>query len=358
MDAGKRVLVTGAFGNIGRETIRVLLDRGHEVIAADIRNKGNLAVQAGLRDAGAFETVWLNITDEKQVAELVARAAPQCVIHLAALIPPGIYIDVELSRKVNLDGTRYLIEAAADLPHKPLFVLASSHTVHGYRNGARELPPLSVDLPRTGCDLYTRLKIEAEDLLTASGLQWTILRYGIVFPKAYSTRIDPLEVRIGFLVPLDSRSHGVHSEDAGYATARAAEGAAAGKVLMIGGGERWKQSQRFYMENILGAVGVGMLPEEAYLQPDPDRDASWFYVDWMDTAEGQSLLQYQRHEPEEYFQTLARQMGILRPLARLASPLVRRKMARMSPFFKGKVDRRMPGMDMDQRIDAVLSTTL
>lgn len=346
----KRVLVTGAFGNIGGETLSVLLQRGHQVVATDRRTKGNLAVEARLRKLGDFTTEWADITDQAQMEQLVQGVAPDCLIHLAALIPPGIYFDAELARKVNLDGTRYLIEAAVGLDAPPLFVLASSHTVHGYRNGARELPPLRADDPRTGCDVYTRLKIECEDLLTASGLPYTILRYGIVFPKVYSTRIDPTEVRMGFLVPLESRSHGVHAEDAGYATARSAEGDAAGKVLMIGGGERWKQRQRYYMENILGAVGVGMLPEEAYLQADPERDESWFYVDWMDTAEGEALLQYQRHEPEDYFRALAKQMGILRPLARLASPLVRRKMARLSPFYKGKADPRAPGMDLDERV--------
>lgn len=345
-----RVLVTGGFGNIGREAIAVLLERGHQVVATDMHTKGNQAVEAGLRKLGDFTTEWVDITDRAQVTALVGRVAPDCLIHLAALIPPGIYFDAELARKVNLDGTRSLIEAAVDLETPPLFVLASSHTVHGYRNGARDMPPLRPDDPRSGCDVYTRFKIECEDLLWASGLEWTVLRYGIVFPKEYSKRIDPTAVRMGFLVPLESRSHGVHVEDAGYATARSAEGDARGKVLMIGGGERWKQRQRYYMENILGAVGVGMLPEEAFLQADPERDESWFYVDWMDTAEGEALLQYQRHEPEDYFRALAKQMGILRPLARLASPLVRRKMTRLSPFYKGRADPRALGMDLDERV--------
>jgi nucleoside-diphosphate-sugar epimerase len=350
VDNARRVLVTGAFGTIGRETLGVLADRGFEVVATDLSAPGNRALEAGLRHRCAFTTEWADIADPAQVAALVERVAPGCVIHLASVIPPHVYADAERARRINLEGTRHLVEAACRLSHRPLFVLASSHTVHGYRNGARDLPPLRAADPRQGCDLYTRLKIACEDLVRASGLDWTILRYGIVFPKVYSKRIDPAGVRLSFLVPLDSRAHGVHVEDAGYATARCAEGLAVGRVLMIGGGEQWKQRQRFFMENILGAVGVGMLPESAFLQPDPARDESWYYVDWMDTAEGEALLGYQRHEPEDFFRGLSQSMGLLRPLARLASPLVRRKMARLSPFYGGEVDPGAPGMDLDERI--------
>jgi nucleoside-diphosphate-sugar epimerase len=350
MSSSGRVLVTGAFGTIGRQTLPVLMERGFEVVATDLRTRANRAVEAELLRFGDFATEWVDIAESAEIAELVERVAPGCLIHLASILPPHIYTDPGRSRRINLDSTHNLIDAAAGLAERPLFVLASSHTVHGYRNGSTDLPPLRADDPRLGCDLYTRIKIDCEDRLRASPLDWTILRYGIVFPEQYAKRIDPAAIRLSFLVPLQSRAHGIHAKDAGFATARCAEGGAVGKVLMIGGSERWKQRQRFFLENILGAVGVGMLPAEAYLQPDPDRDESWFYVDWMDTAEGEALLAYQRHEPEEYFRDLAGSMGLLRPLARLASPLVRRKLARLSPFYTGEADRRAPGMDLDERI--------
>ncbi len=350
MSSAQRVLVTGAFGTIGRETIPVLCQRGFEVVATDLRTGPNRAVEAALLRSSDFATEWVDLADSARVAGLVDRVAPGCLLHLASILPPHIYTDPARSRRINLESTHQLIDAALSLAKRPRFVLASSHTVHGYRNGSRDLPPLRADDPRRGCDLYTRIKIDCEDRLRASTLDWTILRYGIVFPKQYAKRIDPAAIKLSFLIPLQSRFHGIHAGDAGFATARCAEGGGVGKVLMIGGGERWKQRQRYFLENILDAVGVGMLPEEAYLQPDPDRDESWFYVDWMDTAEGESLLAYQRHEPEQYFRALARSMGILRPLSRLASPLVRRKLARLSPFYTGEADSRAPGMDLDERI--------
>ncbi len=350
MIANRRVLLTGAFGTIGRQTLPVLMERGFEVVATDLGTRPNRAAEAVMRRSGDFATQWVDLADGVQVAGLVEWVAPGCIIHLASVLPPHIYTDPARSRRINLASTQHLIDAALGLADRPRFVLASSHTVHGYRNGSRDLPLLRGDDPRHGCDLYTRIKIDCEDRLRASSLAWTILRYGIVFPEQYAKRIDPAAIKLSFLVPLQSRFHGIHARDAGFATARCAEEDVAGKVLMIGGAERWKQRQRYFLENILGAVGVGMLPEEAYLEPDPDRDESWFYVDWMDTAESEGLLAYQRHEPEDYFRALGRSLGMLRPLARLAAPLVRRRMARLSPFYTGESDRRAPGMDLDERI--------
>ncbi len=350
MSSAGRVLVTGSFGTIGRQTLPVLMERGFEVVATDLRTGPNRTVEREVRRFGDFATEWVDVADWARVASLVERVAPTCIIHLASILPPHIYTDPARSRRINLESTHHLIDAALGLTERPLFVLASSHTVHGYRNGSKDLPLLGADDPRQGCDLYTRIKIDCEDRLRASTLDWTILRYGIVFPEQYSKRIDPAAIKLSYLVPLQSRFHGIHARDAGFATARCADGCAAGKVLMIGGSERWKKRQRYFLENILDAVGVGMVPDEAYLQPDPARDESWFYVDWMDTAEGEALLGYQRHEPEQYFRDLARAMGMLRPLARLVSPLVRRKMARLSPFYTGEADRRAPGMDLDERI--------
>ncbi|MFH2005555.1 MAG: NAD(P)-dependent oxidoreductase [bacterium] len=350
MSESKRIVITGAFGTIGRETIGLLRERGHEVWGTDVHTKANSEVEAKLQRACKFTTNWLDITDRDQVIALVQDVQPQVVIHLASIIPPHFFDDLKRSEAINLGGTRHMIDAARGLAKPPLFILASSHTVHGYRNGARELPELAADTPRASCDGYTRIKIECEDLLLESGLPYTILRYGIVFPRVYSRKIDPAGLKINFIIPLDSRSHGCHVEDAGLATTRAAEGLAVGKTLMISGNDKWKQRQRFYIASILSAVGVGMLPEEAYVQGDPERDESWFYTDWMDTTEGQELLEYQKCDPEDYFRFLAKDMGLLRPLARLASPLVRRKIARMSPFYTGKADPKAPDTTLEDRI--------
>ena len=345
-----RILLTGAFGNIGRETIPFLAEAGCEVVALDVRTSGNVEVQARLAAGHEIATIWADVSDGARVEEAVRQARPTCIIHLASLIPPGVYADEARSLEINVQGTEHLVRAASALDPRPHLVLASSHTVHGMRNGARDQPLLAADTPRQGCDVYTRGKIACEDMVVASSLPWTILRYGIVFNAEYSRKIEDAPLRLNFLVPLDSRSHAIHPADAGLATARAATVRPEGRILMIGGGERWKQRQRYFISHILEAAGVGMLPEEAYVLPDPDHDESWYYTDWMDTSESEALLAYQHHDPEAYFQSLARSLGWLRSGARLAAPLLRRRMVRLSPFYRGGADRRQPGTTLEERL--------
>lgn len=349
-EAGRnRVMVTGAFGNIGRETIASLIDEGAEVFGLDIGTKQNRKIQAKWSRQYAFETVWVDVSDAAAVSEAILRIAPTHIIHLASIIPPHVYVNPSRSESVNVQGTDNLLRAAEQLEPKPHFIFASSHTVHGQRNGARDLPLLAADTPRKASDLYTDNKLRCEDLLQASALPWTILRYGIIFPQL-SLRMDEDALRLSFVVPLESRSHPMHVKDAGLATARSIRKAAIGKILMIGGGEKWKQRQRYYLEKIMGAVGIGMLPDSAYYQPDPERDESWYYNDWMDTEESQALLEYQQRDPEDYFAEVSAELGILRYFSKLLAPLLRRKMARLSAFYRDDPATRLPDSTLAERL--------
>ena len=94
------VLVTGAFGNVGRYTVDALLEAGAEVRAMAHeqddghrwKNRGVEIVRADLR---APETL---------------RAAVQgarVVIHLAYIIPPRALEQPKEARRVNVDGTHH-----------------------------------------------------------------------------------------------------------------------------------------------------------------------------------------------------------------------------------------------------------
>ncbi len=67
------VVVTGAFGNVGANTVGALLSRGHHVVAHDLPTLPHRAAAVRLRGRGV-ETVWGDVTDSTTVAAVVDRA--------------------------------------------------------------------------------------------------------------------------------------------------------------------------------------------------------------------------------------------------------------------------------------------
>jgi nucleoside-diphosphate-sugar epimerase len=161
-----RFLVTGASGFVGGYTCRELLDRGHAVTA--------LVRRPGSAPAGVSEVHGdLGATDGAALAEAVATATPECVIHLAAEI--ASQRSAERIRAVNVDGTRRLVEACR-AAGSPRFVFAST-VVTGDAHGA--LLDEQSELPVQTA--YGRSKQEGERLVRESGLPAAIVRPSHVY---------------------------------------------------------------------------------------------------------------------------------------------------------------------------------
>lgn len=100
--AGRRVLVTGAGGQLGTYLRAVLKGVGAEVIGTGSKAAEGVAIVADL-------------TDPEAVRQAVDRAAPEIVIHAAAFTDvDGAERDPERALAVNGDGSRFLAEAARD----------------------------------------------------------------------------------------------------------------------------------------------------------------------------------------------------------------------------------------------------
>ena len=74
-------------------------------------------------------------------------------------------------------------------------------------------------------------------------------------------------------------------------------------------------------------MGVGMLPAEAF-------STIPFCTDWLDTAESQELLRYQRYDLKDYARQVVALMGIRRYLVRLFRPIVRAWVLQRSPSYR------------------------
>ena len=69
---------------------------------------------------------------------------------------------------------------------------------------------------------------------------------------------------------------------------------------MIGGDAWWMVRASEFSSVIPKALGVGSMRIDAYRAVDPDVDEAFYYEDWMDTAEAQSLLQFQVHTLDDW----------------------------------------------------------
>jgi len=117
---GRRALVTGLRGFTGYYLARELTAAGYQVFGT---------VLPGEETGPDIFTV--DLCDRAAVAEVVERVQPDVVAHLAgiAFVAHG---DVEQIYRVNVVGTRNLLEALAAGTHKPSCVLlASSANIYG-----------------------------------------------------------------------------------------------------------------------------------------------------------------------------------------------------------------------------------
>jgi GDP-4-dehydro-6-deoxy-D-mannose reductase len=139
-----RLLVTGASGFVGGHLCDFLVQSGHEVATLS-------------RDGVVDEPV--DVCDFAAVRSSVAAHRPQGIIHLAGIAyVPEAEGDEDRAHRVNVDGTRNLLDAAADVGARVLFV--SSGAVYG--DGGGSSPPFCERSPLAPRGVYARTKADAE----------------------------------------------------------------------------------------------------------------------------------------------------------------------------------------------------
>lgn len=170
-----RVFLTGGTGLIGSHTAALLAERGHDVVALCRRG----ADTGFLRGLGC-EVVGGDVTDAAGTLVDLVRGCSH-IVHGAALVYAGD--DWPAVRRVNVEGTRNVLEAAAraGVPHA---VHLSSVAVYGTVEGeVDERTPVDGPLPQD--DYYARSKREAEREARAvearTGLAVTVLRPSSVY---------------------------------------------------------------------------------------------------------------------------------------------------------------------------------
>jgi nucleoside-diphosphate-sugar epimerase len=284
-----KLLVTGGAGRLGTELIRNIIARGYSVRAFDL-SQVPWEVLKEIPDVEVFKG---NITYPDNVSE--ACEGVDGVLHLAALLPPRTEANRDLTMRVNVEGTRNIIEALKVRPETPL-IFASSISTYGPT--ADEQPPIRESSPQIAHDNYSKSKIEAERIVTASDTPYVVLR---IAPIAVADLIELPDI-----IPYraDQRVEFVYVGDAAWALYSAFEKKEAlSGTFNIAGGESWQMTGVEYIEGFYRALGVDIEPRfsEVYTA-----------IDWYDTSKGR-FLGYQRVTFNGFIEKLravAEQLGL------------------------------------------------
>src|SRR5690348_16460823 len=122
-----RVVITGGCGFLGRRLALQMLQREDvgELLLFD-----NAHSALPLPDDGRLKLATGDIADREAVARVISAGADS-VFHLAAVVSGQAEADTDLGYRVNLDGTRAVLDACRALGTCPRVVFASSLAVYG-----------------------------------------------------------------------------------------------------------------------------------------------------------------------------------------------------------------------------------
>jgi D-erythronate 2-dehydrogenase len=124
-----RILIVGAAGMVGRKLVERLVRDG--ALGAEPVSELTLVDLARAESFGV-EILAADVAEQGVAEELVA-SRPDVIFHLAAVVSGEAEADLEKGYRVNLDGTRLLLDALRreDPGYRPRVVFASSIAVFG-----------------------------------------------------------------------------------------------------------------------------------------------------------------------------------------------------------------------------------
>jgi UDP-glucose 4-epimerase len=282
-----RVLITGAAGHFGPSLCRTFLSDGAEVRVLLHRRKIK-----GM--STAVETVWGDLTQPDSVKRVVEGV--DAVVHLAAMVEPMTEKNPELASRINVGGTKTIVNLVKDRGVSIPFVYISSVAVFGPTPDATEC--LHSDRnPCNPASVYARTKVQAENVIRESGIDYVILRLTSVPYEKLG--LNDVKYQM-FIVPLETRIEFCHQDDANLAIVNSVKyfDKVKGRTLLISGGPTQRMRYKDLVAVSMGTFGLPLPPRHKFAK-EP------FALDWYDTSDSQALLNYQNKTLDDYSKDLA-----------------------------------------------------
>lgn len=162
----KRILITGAFGQLG-EAVAQELQPHFDLLATDIIIPLDHSFYCPVQN--------LDIVDRKHVYDVVEKYEPDIIVNLAAYTDvDGCESKRELAWNVNVKGTEHLLESVKGQGVK--FIQISSDYIFDGRSG-----PYDESAVPNPINYYGRTKLGAENAVRGSMNPWVILRTNVLY---------------------------------------------------------------------------------------------------------------------------------------------------------------------------------
>ncbi|HRZ97987.1 MAG TPA: NAD(P)-dependent oxidoreductase, partial [Paludibacter sp.] len=176
MEQFLNVLLTGASGTVGTEVLKQLVEI--ENVRLSVFDKKTVATTKLFASvSNRINIIYGDLCNEKDIVKIPCNI--DAAIHLAAIIPPIADEKPALTYKVNVLGTKKIIEHLEATSPDAFLLYSSSISVYGDRVQNPDISVSDALNPSDG-DLYGQTKIEAEELIKNSRLDWTIFRLAAI----------------------------------------------------------------------------------------------------------------------------------------------------------------------------------
>lgn len=303
----KRILLTGASGTVGFETLQHLVQNpDYEITVFDVKTKKSIKKLTPFQSA--VKIIYGDIGDEEEVQKVTQNK--DVAIHLAAIIPPLADLNQELAYRVNVQGTENLIRGLEKgSPHCHL-IFSSSVSVYGDRIYNPEIKVTDALKPSLG-DQYGETKVVCETLIQNSNLSWTIFRLAAIMGNHKISKLM-------FHMPLNTLMEICTPADTGRAFANAVWHLKKleNQIFNLGGGENCIILYGAFLDKMFDEFGLGKadFPEKAFAEKN-------FHCGILKDGDVlDNIIHFRKQNLEDYFEMVSQQ---IHPIQKTATYLFR-----------------------------------
>jgi dTDP-4-dehydrorhamnose reductase len=165
----KKVLVTGSNGLLGQTLIELILSGRRATLIASSKGENRYPQSEG------YYYVSLDITDKRQLADVISTYKPDVIISTAAITNVDTcHTERELCWKLNVEAVEHMV-SICEANDIHLIHLSTDFVFDGMEG------PYYEDVLPNPISFYGESKYEAEQIIQKSNCRWAILRTILVY---------------------------------------------------------------------------------------------------------------------------------------------------------------------------------